>query len=136
MNETLKVLVADDEQQIRNLCAITLKRAGFNTCSVSNGCDAAQRLTNDRSINVSLIDWTLKEKSAEQVIAEVTATIGQSIRAIITTAYALNEQQWKSIGGCAYIKKPFTPDELVTKVCEAIVAPLPATYSESNTQRS
>ena len=48
MEKQQKVLVADDEAQIRNILSIYLKKAGFEVVEAADGAEALVKVQSDR----------------------------------------------------------------------------------------
>lgn len=61
-----KVLVVEDEMEIRQLIALHLKRDGFEVEEVSDGEAAIQKLTNNE-YNIVLLDWMLPQMSGVEI---------------------------------------------------------------------
>jgi DNA-binding response OmpR family regulator len=112
------VLVADDEEDIRALVAFRLKRAGYEVITAADGAEALT-LATDRLPDVIVLDMMMPKATG----LEVTRTLrGQDttkdIPVILLTARAQEADVARGFeaGADDYVKKPFSPQDLQTRV--------------------
>ncbi|WP_199314430.1 PAS domain-containing protein [Planktothrix sp. FACHB-1365] len=108
----LKILVVDDEVDIRDLVEFILEQAGAQV-RVANGAREALALMSDFAPDVLVSDIGMPEMDGYGLIAEVRKT--SSIPAIALTAYAgeTNHALALAAGFQVHLAKPIEPDELV-----------------------
>ena len=61
-----RVLVVEDEGEIRQLIALHLKRDGFDVDEVADG-EAALKMLSENSYNIVLLDWMLPQMSGVEI---------------------------------------------------------------------
>ncbi|HQR81137.1 MAG TPA: response regulator [Actinomycetota bacterium] len=111
-DETLRVLVAEDEALIRMDLAETLQELGFEVVAVvgdgRSAVTAAQELTPD----VALLDIKMPDMDGLAAAAEIIS--GQSTAVVMLTAFSQPELIQRAIaaGVMGYLVKPFKPEEL------------------------
>ena len=114
-----KILIAEDERDIRELIAISLQGlGGFNVVLASNGLEAVERATQEIP-DLILMDVRMPRMTgydACKILKEHDAT--KSIPVIFLSAVGQDAeiQQGLAAGAEEYILKPFAPDELVNQV--------------------
>jgi CheY-like chemotaxis protein len=114
-----KILIAEDERDIRELIAFSLQGlGGFDIVLASNGAEAVERATAEIP-DLILMDVRMPRMTgyaACKKLKENDAT--KSVPVIFLSAKGQDEeiQQGLAAGAAAYILKPFAPDELVNQV--------------------
>ena len=114
----LKVLVVDDEEDIRDLVGMNLKRQGFKVSLAADGI-AALKVAKKELPDVIVLDLMLPGKDGFQVFKELKADAQmEKIPVIMLTAKgALNDKiQGLELGADDYVTKPFSPKELVLRL--------------------
>jgi PAS domain S-box-containing protein len=115
-----RVLVVDDEEDVRTLLCLTLERYGAEVEAEACGRDALARLggqTPDRRFDILFCDIGMPEEDGYAVIRRVRATPperGGAIPAIALTAYGRPEDRVRALeaGFHIHLVKPVDPDEL------------------------
>lgn len=120
MLDRTKVLVVDDEKVVCESCRRALVEEGYE---VSTSTDARQGLERAQNEDFELVILDLKMPgiSGLQVLRGIKERKPRTV-VIMITAYPTAESAVKSgrFGAVDYLLKPFTPDELSSKVREAI----------------
>ena len=114
-----KILVVDDEQDIREIIRIPLTQDGFQVIEASNGKDAIELAKKEKPdlITMDIMMPRIDGFAAAKIIKEDPQT--KDIPIIILSV--LSQDKKKFIRGITdYISKPFRPDELVAKIKEAL----------------
>lgn len=70
MQESIKVLVIDDDTMIRKLLESTLARKGFKVFCAASGLDGLD-ITKAEDIDVILLDWMMPEMDGIEVLGEL-----------------------------------------------------------------
>ena len=118
MEAVLKVLVVDDEEDIRDLVGMNLKRQGFSVVLAADGI-AALTVAKAELPDVIVLDLMLPGKDGIQVFKELKADPQlEKIPVIMLTAKGeLNDKiQGLELGTDDYVTKPFSPKELVLRL--------------------
>jgi DNA-binding response OmpR family regulator len=112
------VLVVEDDPTIQSLVSFKLKNSGFEVFTVSNGAEAIAFLKNTL-VDVMLLDLMMPVMSGKEVLLAVKKDERtKHIPVIILTAKTLEKEivDGLSLGADDYMKKPFSPGELVARV--------------------
>lgn len=113
-----KVLIAEDEAAIREIIAITLRRAGYE---VTEACDGEQalRLYDEKKdeIDVVLLDIMMPKTDGLEVCKRL-RTVSGTVGIIMLTAKTqeMDKVSGLLMGADDYITKPFSPSELMARV--------------------
>lgn len=114
LDNKIKILIADDDEDIREILDILLKAEGFATVMASNGKQAIE-LT-DETIDLIILDVAMPEKNGFQACNEIRK---KSIAPILfLTAKTLESDKviGFSAGGDDYLIKPFSNTELIFRI--------------------
>jgi len=115
-----RVLVADDDEDILALVGNVLAKAGYDVTKASNGAEALERVRSVRP-RVAVLDVAMPELDGVEVLRSLRADPETSdIPVILLTARA-QEADVKlgyAEGASKYLRKPFSPRELVELVRE------------------
>lgn len=116
------ILIVDDSASIRNLVEFTLKDAGFQVLSASNGKEALE-LFDGRNIHLLLTDLHMPVMTGMELIAEVRKMEDYKYLPILflTTETQLSiKQEAKKLGATGWIVKPFNEKKLVATIRKVI----------------
>ena len=114
-----KILVAEDEQAIREFVVINLKRAGYDTLEAGTGEEALQIYERENgSIDVALLDIMMPGKLDGLAVCRQLREKSGSIGIILLTARTqeMDKVTGLMMGADDYVTKPFSPSELVARV--------------------
>jgi len=111
-----KVLIVDDEAELRDNLAEILAEEGFRVATAVDGDQALEKASRER-FDVVLLDLIMPGKDGMEVLAGL-RRISPVSRVIIITAYATVDSAVKAIrkGAVDYVTKPFTIDELLVTI--------------------
>lgn len=110
-----KILIAEDDQDIRELVVLTLQFNGFDVTSVENGAlavEAAQK----NSFDLILMDVRMPRMTGYEAcrrLKEIDATKDIPVIFLSAKGQEAEIQTGLSAGASQYILKPFAPDELI-----------------------
>ena len=113
-----KVLLVDDEEDIREMLRLVLENAGFE-CIEAEDIDKAFRVVIDESTHLMLLDWMLPGGGGIALLKRLRKTEAtQAMPVIMVTArtHEDNLVQCLEAGADDYITKPFAPRSLVARV--------------------
>ncbi len=112
-----KVLVLEDEENIRGFVVINLKRAGYQTIEAATGEDALTAVKDNPDIKVALLDIMLPGIDGFEVCRRIRA-MDNKIGIIMLTARAQEMDKVTGLmtGADDYVTKPFSPAELTARV--------------------
>jgi len=106
-DKRIGVLIADDEDEIRDVVSDHLSERGFAVTVAKNGKEALERLLNNPSVLVVLLDLNMPIMGGMEVLREIVKADPHP-NVIMTTAVADREiaRQAMKIGAFDYILKP------------------------------
>jgi len=113
-----KVLVAEDEPDIRGLIAYSLEYAGFRVIQVQDGENAVQMAIKEQP-DVILLDVRMPKMSGYEACEQLKANKSTRHIPIVFLSARGQEAEIKyglGLGAEEYILKPFAPDELYRRV--------------------
>ena len=112
-----KVLVLEDEENIRSFVVINLKRAGYETIEAATGEEALARLKENPGIKVALLDVMLPDIDGFEVCRRIRVS-NNKIGIIMLTARTQEMDKVTGLmtGADDYVTKPFSPAELTARV--------------------
>ena len=112
-----KVLVLEDEENIRSFVVINLKRAGYQTIEAATGEDALVALKENPGIKVALLDIMLPGIDGFEVCRRIRA-MDNKIGIIMLTARSQEMDKVTGLmtGADDYVTKPFSPAELTARI--------------------
>ena len=114
-----KILVVDDEWNMRNLIKIHLSKINVDIDEAKNGKEALQML--DKTLyNVMILDIMLPDIDGWAVCATVRETKNVPILMLTARSDIKDRVHGLNIGADDYLIKPFAPEELVARVTALI----------------
>jgi two-component system chemotaxis response regulator CheY len=120
----MKVLIVDDSSAIRKIIKAAADVLNMESEEASDGIEAMEVLAAaHESIDLVLLDWNMPEMSGYEVLVEMK---GSDKYRHIPVMMVTTEGQRSSIvaavraGAANYLTKPFTVEELETKILECI----------------
>ena len=113
------ILLADDEEKILKTLGRALRDEGHDVVTTPHALEA-QRLLNERSFDLLVIDYLMPDRTGLEVIREFVASTPDDERPAIVmmTAHGTVESAVEAmkLGARDYLQKPFDVDELLVTV--------------------
>ena len=113
-----QVVIAEDDQALREILNYNLKKRGFDVRNASNG-EEAMLLIKESIPHLLLLDWMMPPPSGIQICRQIRQNKSTNKLPIIILT-ARGEQDDKVLGLEAgaddYIVKPFSPSELLARI--------------------
>ena len=113
-----KILIVEDEPAIKDMIAITLDLAGYDSISAESAQQAHVAVV-DNKPDLILLDWMLPGGSGIELARRLKREeLTENIPIIMLTAKASedNKVQGLNAGVDDYVTKPFSPRELVARI--------------------
>ena len=112
-----KVLILEDEVNIRSFVVINLRRAGYEAIEAGTGEEALEKLRQNPDIGVAILDIMLPGIDGFEVCRRIRASDKQ-IGIIMLTARSQEMDKVTGLmtGADDYITKPFSPAELTARI--------------------
>ncbi len=112
-----KILVMEDETNIRSFVVINLRRSGFEPIEAGSGEEALEKLRVNPDICLALLDVMLPDIDGFEVCRRIRAS-GSKMGIIMLTAknQEIDKVTGLMTGADDYVTKPFSPAELTARV--------------------
>ena len=112
-----KVLILEDEVNIRSFVVINLKRAGYHAIEAGCGQEALDKLRQNPDIGVAILDIMLPDMDGFEVCRRIRAN-NKQIGIIMLTARTQEMDKVTGLmtGADDYVTKPFSPAELTARI--------------------
>lgn len=117
-----RILIADDEPNLRVLVQATLEDPEFEIVEAADGPEAL-RLARERAPDLLLLDWMMPGMSGIEVTRALRADAAtRDVSIILLTARGQEEdrRQARDLQVSAHLVKPFSPLELLKRVHEIL----------------
>ena len=113
-----KILIAEDEADIRELIKITLSFSGFEVVAAEDGRRALE-LAQEDSYDLIMMDVQMPHMDGYEACREMKKIPSlQNIPIVFLSAKGQSSEVRQGFGAGAidYMLKPFAPDELITRI--------------------
>ena len=112
-----KVLIMEDEENIRSFVVINLKRAGYQAVEATTGQEALDKLRENPDIGVAILDIMLPDIDGFEVCRRIRATNKQmGIIMLTARTQEMDKVTGLMTGADDYVTKPFSPAELTARI--------------------
>src|SRR5579884_324068 len=115
MNARLRVLVVDDDDDIRQLLRELLQRAGYDVDEASDGRTALRRLFESPPALV-ILDVSMPEMDGYQTLERIRDLSDVPVLMLTARSQELEKVRGLSAGADDYVAKPFGRQELLARV--------------------
>ncbi|GAB4145813.1 MAG: hypothetical protein Fur0021_03430 [Candidatus Promineifilaceae bacterium] len=118
-----RILVAEDEKDIRELITLALQFNGFEVISVNDGAEAVRAATQEPTIDLILMDVRMPRMTgydACRILKEQEETKHIPVIFLSAKGQETEVQAGLQVGAVQYILKPFAPDALIRKLREVL----------------
>ena len=131
---TPKILVVEDEDELRELLSLRLPTFGYQVITCGDGASALQ-VFKDSEPDLILLDWQLPGKNGIEVCKEIREISGVPIIMVTARTDSDDLDTGLRAGADDYVEKPFDEGKLLARIRAAIKrtsrAPLTNTDGES-----
>jgi two-component system, OmpR family, response regulator len=114
MENKIKILIADDEEDIREILEILLKAEGFDVIMASDGKEAIEFAKED--VDLIILDVAMPLKNGFQACKEIRNHTIAPILFLSAKTMESDKAIGFSAGGDDYLAKPFSNAELIFRV--------------------
>jgi DNA-binding response OmpR family regulator len=121
-----RILIIDDETEIRSILSRILTQAGFDVLATASG-DEGTRVCRQQSIDMVIVDMIMPEKDGLETLMEIRRNSPKA--RIIAMSGAPRTKVMDSlsvalkVGAVATLTKPFTPNEFLSSVMQNLPRP-------------
>lgn len=118
--EQIKILIVDDEKNVRRSLALTLEDAGYAIALAENALDAVERVRSE-DFQLLLVDIRMGEISGLQLFQKI-RELGKTVPVLFMSGNATLTEAVDTIrlGGADFLEKPFAPERLLLAVMRAL----------------
>ena len=118
MTDHAKILVIDDDSNMRKVLSAALEDEGYIVDMAENGREAIRK-SKSNFYNLALIDIRLPDMDGTKLLSELKDTVPKMVKIIVTGYPGLqNAIDAVNRGADAYVVKPFKMDDLLKTVRE------------------
>ena len=117
-----KIVIAEDEPDIRTLITFTLQFAGHEVIPTANGAEAVEAVRREKP-DIVLMDVRMPRLTGYEACRQLKADEStQDIPVVFLSAKGQESevQEGLEAGAIDYILKPFSPDQLTARVQEIL----------------
>lgn len=116
-----RILIIDDEENIRQMTRLTLETAGYEVAEAKSGMEAFAILGGDASWDAVLLDQRMPHMVGTDVLRRIKVMAPRS-SVIMMTAYASVELAVEAmrLGATDFVRKPMTPEIVRNAVAAAL----------------
>ena len=115
-NETIKILIADDEARMRALVRDYLRVKGFQVLEAENGAEALAVFEREPDIALVLLDVMMPELDGFETLKELRRISEVPVLMLTARSEERDELRGFSLGADEYIAKPFSPKVLLARI--------------------
>ncbi|MEA2236174.1 MAG: two-component system, OmpR family, response regulator [Thermoanaerobaculia bacterium] len=119
MPSKAKVLIVEDNSEVRRLYAIGLNQRGFEVKLAANGAEAVERIIEEKPDFV-LLDWLMPLMDGHEVLSRIGIHNSREMPVIVISGQPEPEERDPRIH--SWLTKPVSIDELVAEIERPLVA--------------
>lgn len=116
----MKVLVIDDEKNVRRLVGDTLRNEGYEVAEAKNGYEGIELVLSDKAIDLILLDVRMPQMDGFMTIKEIREVCGTPVIFLTANDDVSQEVKGLRLGAYDYITKPFSYEVLVARVTSCL----------------
>lgn len=126
------ILIVDDEDVVRSVAVKVLSGLGYHVIDTADPVHALALYAESwRSIDLVLIDMMMPHMNGRELFDQL-RTINPTVAAILMSGYDATDTPFESVGFVAFVPKPYTLQELASRVHQSLGTPV--TPSTSTTE--
>lgn len=114
--EQKRILIVDDEPDIRDMLSILLASNGFCVTEARNGAEAVEGVKKQPSLDLVILDVMMPEMDGWQVCKEIRKTSDVPIIMLTAKGETFDKVLGLELGADDYMAKPFETKELVARI--------------------
>jgi len=115
-----RILIVEDDENIRETLSTILQQKGYNTETAKNGEEAIQK-SKAKFFNLALLDIKLPDMEGTKLLITMHENLPKMMKIMITGYPSLeNAVEALNLGADAYIIKPVKPEKLLALIEEKL----------------
>ena len=115
-DEEMKILITDDELEIRKVIRLLLENAGYEVVEAADGERAVETVRADSEIDLCIMDITMPVMSGVEATKRIREFSTLPVLFLTARSLESDKEAAYSGGGDDYLVKPFSSRELLMKV--------------------
>ena len=116
MSDKIRILVVDDEQDIREIVTILLENKGYTVAQAANGAEAVRWVESHPETDLVILDIMMPELDGVDACREIRKHSSAPILFLTAKTLEGDKAAAYGAGGDDYLGKPFSQAELLMKV--------------------
>lgn len=116
MDDSIRILVVDDEADICRIIRILLESRGYRVLEAPNGRLAVETIRKEPDVDLILLDIMMPELSGIEASREIRSISSAPILFLTARTQEQDKLEAYQSGGDDYLAKPFSHGELLMKV--------------------
>ena len=112
----MRILIVDDEMEIRKVLRLLLENAGHVIIEACDGVEAVETVRSDGNIDLCIMDIMMPRKSGIEATSEIRSFSPVPILFLTAKSLESDKEMAYAGGGDDYLVKPFSSRELLMKV--------------------
>lgn len=112
----MKILVVDDEAEIRTVLKLLLENSGYEVIEAGDGGRAVETVRENRDIDLCIMDIMMPNMSGVQATEKIREFSDVPVLFLTAKSLESDKEAAYSGGGDDYLVKPFSSKELLMKV--------------------
>lgn len=112
----MRVLVVDDEKDIRQIIRLLLENAGYEVIEAQDGAAAVALLGEDRGVDLVIMDVMMPHLSGVEATEKIRTFSTVPVLFLTAKSFDSDKMAAYNAGGDDYLVKPFSAPELLLKV--------------------
>ena len=114
-DSNVKILVVDDEADIRKVVSLLLKNKGYSVIEASNGLAAVEAVQNE-DVDLIIMDIMMPKMSGVEATERIREHSVAPVLFLTAKSLVADKERAYGSGGDDYVVKPFSSAELLMKV--------------------
>ena len=110
-----KILIVEDDSDVRRLYAIGLNQRGFEVKLAANGAEAVERVETERP-DLILLDWVMPLMNGSEVLARLGGNGNAALAVIVISGQPAPPAEDRDPRIRCWLTKPVSMDELVSEI--------------------
>ncbi len=115
-----KILVVEDDREVRKLATLLLADLGYSTVEAKNGREALHLLGSESGIALLFSDVVLPGGMSGMELAEEACRSYPELKVLFTSGYTRDTAQRWGMAGCELLEKPYTKAQLASMLSRAL----------------
>ncbi len=116
MRDGVRVLVVDDDDDLRELVKLLLESHGTDVVAAADGVEAWERVQRDGAFSLILLDVMMPRMDGPQFLARLRASPYDHIPVVLVSGHLDSLAAAKLLGADAWLTKPLHFDELLATI--------------------